>query len=1517
MRFLRFPGRLPSRAAFGAILGLSLAGGGALRSEVLADSFTDWSTTGVQGALGWFNGYYNYTQDANKTYATGDFIPFPPDTWTGSIWDLLAGASGPWTELGPEATHPNGTNSAPGEEHWTVRRWVSDRAQNGAIIRWRVAKANPAGTGISGFLFVNGAQVGAVTIGGADTAGVTEEVVRNLVVGDVIDLALSPVGLGGDRADGSDGSVSRLTIDDGFYDADSDGVQDTLDNCPQLANPGQSDGDSDGVGDACDNCPAVSNANQRDQDRDGVGDACDDPLTPAVFDVVINEIHYRPMEGSALEFLELYNPTAASVNISRWAFTEGIKHEFDVGTLIPAGGYVVVCQNKQTFLQFYGLPDQRVFEWTNSNLDNGGERVTLEDSTGFLIDDVRYDDDLPWDGDADGDGPSLERLCPSADSNAPTNWVAELLMPPTPMAANHRTQCPPPVLPPPAIAINELQYHPLNDLDDTLEYVELINATASPIDLIGYCFTEGIDFCFDTNRALAPGELLVVCRDEAAIRSNYGISNTVGNFLGQLSNSGERVTLVDAGGQLVDSVNYGEKGDWPVAADGLGYSLEKIVASATSDDPASWADSGSVEMAPDDEWHTVSVAGPATSDTVYFYNNEAGEYLIDDVSLVLVSSPGVNLLANGTFNTGIAGWEPRGNHSSSRWSQAGGGPIFPEAALHLIADGQGTGSANSVRAVTTSTLDKSGVQYRITFSYRHISGSQGLICRLSSATPGNGIYFELSGAGSGFSSPGAPNHVARPALPPFISELTRFPREPFSDEATTITARIRGGADIVTLRATLPGGTTSFPMLDDGASGDGLAGDGIFGAVIPPQPHNTAVPFVIEASSDAGARMSPPPTDPQTRHGYYVADYQPASKLPTYTFILPTSSPRSFLGSLNCSTYVNFSFANKGDLYYNVGIRARGGSVCGATKRFLKVRFNKGHEFLAQRRINFQSLWTDKSLIRENMAWTLIHEFGNPYCLHDFVRLHANGAYYALYASYEHPDERYLSRNGLDSNGNLYKATASREEVGGTYEKKTNENGDNSDLTDFLATMHATPAAGLVSFFQTRTDEDTIIEYQAAQTLINNSDYPHKNHYLYHDVVKGKWLPTSWDVDLAYGKIWDGSYSGVYHDKMHNPGNTPWYTTNVRGGGIGNYLLDKFFAQAGTYYRRAYLVRLWCALQEKYTSEVYEERIVDLADLIYEEQLEDIAAWGRTPPSGDDPSAPAEFEPNLDRVRNHITVRRAYLLAYLQTTEGMSSVDRLKITEVMYNPSGGDDAEFLELWNNSGRAVNISGWTVKGLGTTDALGQRLEYLFPDNTTVAADEVIILAKSPAVFTSIHGSPARVFGPYPGNLDNDGETLRVRDDGPGFPATVDFLKYEAQSPWPVRPDGYGYSLELFEVDTNRDNDLSEHWRSSFVLGGSPGVISRPGESGTVFRRGNCNGDGVVDISDALTILFFLFAGRAEPPCLDGCDVTGNEAVALDDAIALLNYLFRASGFAIPSPTPSECLPAREGFCALSNC
>ncbi|HAK94982.1 MAG TPA: hypothetical protein DCM87_08250 [Planctomycetes bacterium] len=250
----------------------------------IADSVYDYPWADVQGVDGWYHGYYNLTGDTDGTYQTSDFIPFGAADWTGIGWDLPG--NGPWTALQQEFGHPNGANSAPNEEHWAIRRWVSD-AEGRFAIWWSLRKENAGGSGTSGVLFVNGVQKDYGAVEGADTTGIRRAIVADLTVGDVLDLALTPVGPSGDRSDGSDGSRTRMWVQadlSGIPDSDGDDIFDYEDNCDFVANPDQADADGDGIGDVCDNCPDAANPGQADRDLNGAGDACEPAWIAHSFD---------------------------------------------------------------------------------------------------------------------------------------------------------------------------------------------------------------------------------------------------------------------------------------------------------------------------------------------------------------------------------------------------------------------------------------------------------------------------------------------------------------------------------------------------------------------------------------------------------------------------------------------------------------------------------------------------------------------------------------------------------------------------------------------------------------------------------------------------------------------------------------------------------------------------------------------------------------------------------------------------------------------------------------------------------------------------------------------------------------------------------------------------------------------------------------------------------------------------------------------------------------------------------
>ncbi len=97
------------------------------------------------------------------------------------------------------------------------------------------------------------------------------------------------------------------------------------------------------------------------------------------FSVVINEIHHNP-DGQVelVEFVELYNPSPYGVDISGWHFCDGITYEFPPGTILPAGGYIVVAEDASlayapiTVMGKYGVPSNLVYGPFAGSFSNGG-----------------------------------------------------------------------------------------------------------------------------------------------------------------------------------------------------------------------------------------------------------------------------------------------------------------------------------------------------------------------------------------------------------------------------------------------------------------------------------------------------------------------------------------------------------------------------------------------------------------------------------------------------------------------------------------------------------------------------------------------------------------------------------------------------------------------------------------------------------------------------------------------------------------------------------------------------------------------------------------------------------------------------------------------------------------------------------------------------------------------------------------------------------------------------------------
>jgi hypothetical protein len=169
---------------------------------------------------------------------------------------------------------------------------------------------------------------------------------------------------------------------------------------------------------------------------------------------------------------------------------------------------------------------------------------------------------------------------------------------------------------------------------------------------------------------------------------------------------------------------------------------------------------------------------------------------------------------------------------------------------------------------------------------------------------------------------------------------------------------------------------------------------------------------------------------------------------------------------------------------------------------------------------------------------------------------------------------------------------------------------------------------------------------------------------------------------------------------------------------------------------------------------------------------------------------------------------RFFILAAI----GSAAAQGVVINEIHYDPDIKTElVEFIELHNIETVDIDLSGWHFTG---------AISYQFDAGAILDAGGYIIVAQNPdhihAKWSSGRlGIPANlVFGPFQGRLENNGETIRLRNANGDV---IDKVDYQLGFPWPTVGDavpeskpGTGNSIQL--VNPLLDNDLSGSWRSA---------------------------------------------------------------------------------------------------------
>ena len=194
------------------------------------------------------------------------------------------------------------------------------------------------------------------------------------------------------------------------------------------------------------------------------------------------------------------------------------------------------------------------------------------------------------------------------------------------------------------LKITEVQYNPepVDSVDDdNFEFIEIKNTGSGTLDLGGVKFADGIEYEFEPETQMSPGEFVVLASVTRSFIQKYGFE-PFDDYKGRLNNGGEHIALLDPFGDTICSFTYDDDLPWPQYADGTGLSLVPVELNPAGDlkTPDQWRESYHRGGSPgeDDIKDTSTHVTTLTPETLFTfseaYPNPFREFTYIDYALV-------------------------------------------------------------------------------------------------------------------------------------------------------------------------------------------------------------------------------------------------------------------------------------------------------------------------------------------------------------------------------------------------------------------------------------------------------------------------------------------------------------------------------------------------------------------------------------------------------------------------------------------------------------------------------------------------------------------------------------------------------------------------------------------------------------------------------------------------------------------------------------------------------------------
>ena len=625
-------------------------------------------------------------------------------------------------------------------------------------------------------------------------------------------------------------------------------------------------------------------------------------------------------------------------------------------------------------------------------------------------------------------------------------------------------------------------------------------------------------------------------------------------------------------------------------------------------------------------------------------------------------------------------------------------------------------------------------------------------------------------------TPAAQNSVFSDGVVSDVTNITLTPGTPQPNQAFTVSATIPEASFATLTYKVMFGEDQTVQMTNVG--GDNWE------ATIPGQEAGTLVRYRI----DSDVATAPFEGDTINYLGVVVADPNIAdNSLPVFQwFVDPDQFDELVTDLFETNTTIPAVIAYGDQVIDNVEVRVRGSASRFFDKKGFKFELPSGYELNlgdnASGPVDEFGLvadFSDWSVTSAQISWEIFNAETDSQTASFFTRVQQNGDFYGNYRFQELYDGTWRDANGFgDEGAEFYQAEDGAFKSRSGFDKKEPGDDDLTNINALREIVNSESSAEKTQWVYDNVDIPATVNHMALTALTRHYDQGSHNFYVARDADTGRWSLVEWDLDLTWRDAYDFG------------GGLPLTTPEA----IGNAFLDSVWEVPEI--QDMYWQRLQTLVDTYLSTDYLINRRAELVAEIGETNSDlEFEAWGR------DNIFQSDFFVN--DWQENIDLRRSVFAAESRLPGSSVDSPNILINELHYNPAG-DDAEFLELYNTSEQAVDLSGWSIDGVDLAIAPG----------TVILSGEYMVFTDNDIQFRDQTDGNIIVGRQYDGGLSGGGETITLLDvDG----NVVDEVTYDDSTPWPTAPDGDGFTLAL--RDSSLDNSLASSWVASQQLGGTP--------------------------------------------------------------------------------------------------